>query len=113
GGGAAGVEQGEVAHLVLDAGGLLVPLVERLDVDRADLAMAALLQDADQMAADEATGTGDDHEIILGHSRAFQQFRGGPEVKAPQQKLWGTSTICVASLREHSIPLSQILGSRG
>jgi hypothetical protein len=29
--------------------------------------MAALLQDADEMAADEATGTGDDHEIILGH----------------------------------------------
>jgi hypothetical protein len=29
--------------------------------------MAALLQDADEMAADEATGAGDDHEIILGH----------------------------------------------
>jgi hypothetical protein len=69
GGGPAGLEQGEVAHLVLDARGLLVPLVERLDVDGADLGMAALLQDADQMAADEATGAGDDHEIILGHGR--------------------------------------------
>ena len=67
GGGAAGLEQGEVAHLVLDARRRLVPLVERLDVDGADLGVAALLQDADQMAADEATGAGDDHEIILGH----------------------------------------------
>jgi hypothetical protein len=32
----------------LDAWGLLVPLVERLDVDGADLGMAALLQDADE-----------------------------------------------------------------
>jgi hypothetical protein len=39
--------------------------------------MAALLQDADEMAADEATGTGDDHEIILGHSRAFHANREG------------------------------------
>jgi hypothetical protein len=53
GGGTAGFEQGEVAHLVLDARDLLVPLLERLDVDCTDLAMAALLQDADQMAADE------------------------------------------------------------
>jgi hypothetical protein len=28
------------------------------------------------MAADEATGAGDDHEIILGHSRAFHAKRG-------------------------------------
>jgi hypothetical protein len=76
GGGAAGLEQGEVAHLVLDARGLLVPLVERLDVDGADLGMAALLQDADQMAADEATGAGDDHEIILGHELPFAPREG-------------------------------------
>jgi hypothetical protein len=29
------------------------------------------------MAADEATGAGDDHEIILGHSRAFHANREG------------------------------------
>ena len=34
--------------------------------------MAALLQDAHQMAADEATGTGYDDEIILGHLRTFE-----------------------------------------
>jgi hypothetical protein len=34
--------------------------------------MAALLQDANQVTTDEATGAGDDHEIILGHwARAF------------------------------------------
>ena len=48
-------------------GRLLVPLVERLHVDGADPGVAALLQHADQVAADEATGAGDDHEIILGH----------------------------------------------
>ena len=67
GGGPAGFELGEVAHLVLDARGLLVPLGERLHVDAADLGVAALLQHTDQMAADEATSAGDDHEIILGH----------------------------------------------
>jgi hypothetical protein len=67
GGGAAGLEQGEVAHLVLDARGLLVPVVERLHVDGADLGMATLPQGTDQMSPDEATGTGDDHEIIFGH----------------------------------------------
>ncbi len=67
GGLAAGLEQGEVADLVLHARRLLVPLGERLHVDGADLGVAALLQDADQMATDEATGAGDDHEIILGH----------------------------------------------
>ena len=36
GGGPAGLEQVEVAHLVLDARRLLVPLGERLDVDAAD-----------------------------------------------------------------------------
>jgi hypothetical protein len=29
--------------------------------------VAALLQDAHQVTADEATGAGDDHEISLGH----------------------------------------------
>jgi hypothetical protein len=29
--------------------------------------VAALLQDANQVTTDEATGAGDDHEIILGH----------------------------------------------
>ena len=67
GGGPAGLEQGEVAHLVLDAGGLLIPLGERLHVDGADPGVAALLQDANQVTTDEATGTGDDDEIILGH----------------------------------------------
>ena len=38
-----------------------------LHVDGADLRVAALLQDVDEMAADEATGAGDDDEIILGH----------------------------------------------
>ena len=65
--GAAGLEQGEVGDLVLDAGGLLVPLVERLHVDGADLGVAALLQDADEMAADEAAGASNDYEIIFGH----------------------------------------------
>ena len=77
GGGPAGLEQGEVAHLVLDARRLLVPLAERLHVDAADLGVAALLQDANQVTADEATGAGDDHEIILGHlARAFRTKRG-------------------------------------
>ena len=76
GGGAAGLEQGEIAHLVLDARMLLVPLGERLDVDGADLLMTALLQDAHQMAADEATGTGYDHEIILGHAEPFDRREG-------------------------------------
>ena len=61
------LEQREVAYLVFDARGLLVPLVERLHVDGADLCMATLLQGADQMAADEAARAGNDHEIILGH----------------------------------------------
>ena len=52
---------------VLDVVEALVPLVERLDVDRADLGVATLLQNADQMAADEAAGAGDNHKIILGH----------------------------------------------
>ncbi len=65
GGGPAGLEQGEVAHLVLDAGRLLVPLGERLHVDGADPAVAALLQDAHQVTTDEATRASDDHEIIL------------------------------------------------
>ena len=64
---AAGLEQGQVAHLVLDARRLLVPLLERLHVHGADLAVTALLKHAHQMATDEATGTGDDHEIILRH----------------------------------------------
>ena len=67
GGGPAGLEEGQVADLVFHTRRLLVPLVERLHVDGADLGMASLLQDTDQMAADETTGTGDDHEIILGH----------------------------------------------
>jgi hypothetical protein len=29
--------------------------------------MAALLQDANQVTTDEATGTGDDHEIVSRH----------------------------------------------
>jgi hypothetical protein len=36
-------------------------------VDGADLGVAMLLQDADQMAADETTGTSNDYEIILRH----------------------------------------------
>ena len=39
----------------------------RLYVDGAELGVTALLQDADQVAADEATGAGDDDDIILGH----------------------------------------------
>ena len=77
GGGPARLEQGEVAHLVLDARGLLVPLGERLHVDGADLGMAALLQDANQVTADEATGSGDDDQIILGHlAGTFRTKRG-------------------------------------
>ena len=49
----------QVGDEVLDAVGALVPLVERLDVDGADLGMAALLQGADEMAADEAAAAGD------------------------------------------------------
>ena len=67
GGLAARLEQGEIAHLILDAGSLLVPLVEGLHVDGADLGVAALLQHAHQVATDEATGASDDDEIILGH----------------------------------------------
>ena len=67
GGGAAGFEQGEVAHLVLDAWRLLVPLAQRLVVDATDLGVAALLQHLHQMATDKAAGAGNDHEIILGH----------------------------------------------
>jgi hypothetical protein len=33
--------------------------------------MAALLQDANQVTTDEATGAGHHHEIILGHFRPF------------------------------------------
>jgi hypothetical protein len=61
-----------VADLVLHARDLLVPLAERLDVDGAKPRMAALLQDTNQMAADEATGAGDDHKIILRHAEPFQ-----------------------------------------
>jgi hypothetical protein len=39
--------------------------------------VAALLQDANQVTTDEATGAGDDHEIILGHlAGAFRTKRG-------------------------------------
>jgi hypothetical protein len=38
--------------------------------------VAALLQDANQVTTDEATGAGDDHEIILGHwAGPFQRKR--------------------------------------
>ena len=67
GGGAADIEKGEVSNLVLDTRGRLIPLVQRLHVDGADIGVATLLQDTNQMAADEATGAGDDHEIICGH----------------------------------------------
>ena len=66
-GGATGIEKGEVSNLVVDARGLLIPLVQRLSVDSADIGVATLLQHANQMAADETTGAGDDHEIIWGH----------------------------------------------
>ena len=65
--GAARLEQSKIANLVLDTNGRLVPLVERLHVDGADPGMATLHQDTDQMAADEPTGAGHHHEIILGH----------------------------------------------
>jgi hypothetical protein len=41
GGCPAGLEQGQIADLVLDAGKLLVPFGERLHVDRPDLLVAA------------------------------------------------------------------------
>jgi hypothetical protein len=49
----------------------LVPLVERFHVDGADFGVAALLQDANEVSTDEATGTGDDHEIVLGHQTSL------------------------------------------
>ena len=59
------LEQSKIADLVLDTNGRLVPLVERLHIDGADPGLAALHQDTDQMAADEPTGAGHHHEIIL------------------------------------------------
>jgi hypothetical protein len=38
--------------------------------------MAALLQDAHQMAADETTGTCNDNKIILGHAWPFDRREG-------------------------------------
>src|SRR3982075_950646 len=67
GGRPAGLEPGEGADLVLDARRLLVPLGERLHVDGADLGVPALLQYTHQVTADEATGAGDDHEIVSRH----------------------------------------------
>ena len=67
GGGAALLEQGEIAHMVLDAWSLLVPLVERFKVDSADISVATLLQNVNEMAADEAAGPGNDYKIIFGY----------------------------------------------
>jgi hypothetical protein len=38
--------------------------------------VAALLEDANQVTTDEATGAGDDHEIILRHRQAFPRREG-------------------------------------
>ena len=54
------LEQGEVGDDVLGVGVHLVPLLQRLDVDRAD-AEPLLEQVGDQVAPDEAAAAGDQH----------------------------------------------------
>ena len=53
--------------MVLDPWSFLIPLVERFKVDSADISVATLLQNVDEMAADEAAGPGNDYKIIFRH----------------------------------------------
>ena len=80
---AAGVEQLEVGVDVLDVVEDLVPLVLRLAVDGADAAHAVVAQATHEVAADEATGAGDQHvvhaaQISLRRDGAPTRRRDGP-----------------------------------
>ena len=70
----AGVAIAQIEASIVGLGEHLVPLVVGLEVDRADVAMAARKQIRDQVAADEPAGPGHQDELVLVH-RASQFAR--------------------------------------
>src|SRR5262249_6000947 len=112
GGPPAVVQPAKIAHLVLHPGDRLVPLLERLHVDGADPAVAALLQGAHQMSADKTSGAGHQHKIVLGHeslsvSEGFPSLSMAYEVRPRPRRRWaqqstGSAVVCSPPRRPSS-----------
>src|SRR5262249_54263634 len=66
--------QAEIEYAVVDAREHLVPLVERLDVDRAD-PLAAPAELGDQVPADEPAAAGDENEAVVVEAHSRVPFR--------------------------------------
>ena len=60
---AARVERAEIRRSAVDPGGHLVPLVERLEVDRAEVGEALLLEVPNEPSTDEPAGAGDENRF--------------------------------------------------
>src|SRR5215207_3710836 len=77
----AGLERTEIGDLVVDTFKQLMPLVEGLVVDRAEVREAVLLQIPHEPAADESAGAA--HENRLGPRDALLHGHPPPDVLIP------------------------------